>query len=374
MRLLYVITKSEAGGAQTQVLQLCRYFIEKGHKVAVMSYPGGWLEDELKKIGGKFYPNLYFSNSPNPWRLVLACKEINRSINDFKPNLINCHSSAAGILVRLVVRNKIPTIFNAVGWSFNIGVPMIQKYLGIISEKLAAYYCDKIISNSIFVKKLGLKYGIGSADKYVVVYNGVENNDLLKKNNSKVNDKIKIVFVARLAEPKDPIMFLQGYAALDEELKNESEVDIVGDGPKLDEVKQYILEHNLSHKVHLLGLLSREDVFKTLSYGDIFALCTKWESFPYTIIEGMFAGLACIASDVGGIAEALENNNGVLVKNTVDDWRDGLTRLLQDRNEIKAVGQRGKEKALREFSVEKMLSESEKVYMDVLKKYEKSGS
>ena len=57
MKILYLVTKSEAGGAQTHIYQLSKYFIEKGNKVAVMSYPGGWLEEEARKLGIKFYSN-----------------------------------------------------------------------------------------------------------------------------------------------------------------------------------------------------------------------------------------------------------------------------------------------------------------------------
>jgi len=369
MKIFYFITKSEAGGAQTQVFQLAKYFSSRGHEVAVMSYPGGWLEEECNKIGVKFFGNKYFSNNLNPLNILKAIRKIKKSIREFKPDLINCHSSAAGVLVRLVVHNSVPTIFNAVGWSFNVGVPTVQKYLGIWSEKIATPFCDMIICNSRFVKDLGLKYGVGKEEKYRVIYNGVENDPLLSKKNPEVNEKIKIIFVARLAEPKDPLMFLAGYQGLKLEIKNQTEVVIVGDGPKMKEAVEYVKVNNLQNNVVFLGNVQREKVFETLSLGDVFALCTKWESFPYTVIEGMFAGLACIASNVGGIGEALDKNCGVLVENTTEQWTEKLEFILKNRQEIKNMGLRGKERALQDFSVEKMFEETEKVYLEILKKY-----
>jgi len=173
MRVLYITTKSEAGGAQTHIYQLSKYFIEKGNRVAIMSYPGGWLEQEAKKLGVRFYSNKYFSNIPNPFTIFKAIKEIKKAVKDFNPDLVCCHSTAAGFLGRLTIKNKIPTIFTAHGWAFTKGTPFLRKTIAILIEKLAGKFCSKIICVSDFDKSLVLKYKITSIDKIEVVHNGV---------------------------------------------------------------------------------------------------------------------------------------------------------------------------------------------------------
>ena len=86
MRILYLITRSEEGGARTHVSQLCKYFNAKGDSVAVMSYPGGWLEKEVEKIGVQFYANHFFSNNLNPIKLISAVLKINNLVKEFKPD------------------------------------------------------------------------------------------------------------------------------------------------------------------------------------------------------------------------------------------------------------------------------------------------
>ena len=145
MKILYLITKSEPGGAQTHIYQLSRYFIEKGDQVAIMSYPGAWLEQETGKLGVKFYPNKCFSNIPNPFTIFKAIKEIKKAVKDFNPDLVCCHSTAAGFLGRLTIKNKIPTIFTAHGWAFTKGTPFLRKTIAILIEKVGGRFCSIII-------------------------------------------------------------------------------------------------------------------------------------------------------------------------------------------------------------------------------------
>ncbi|MFA6547726.1 MAG: glycosyltransferase family 4 protein [Candidatus Magasanikbacteria bacterium] len=363
MKILYLITKSEEGGAQTHVLQLSRYFISQGHEVVVMSYPSGWLENEIKKIGGKFFANNYFSNSFNPFNLLNSIKKIQTVVSDFKPDVVHCHSSMAGFLGRLAVQNRVPTLYTAHGWGFNIGVPFIQKQLAIIGEKLAAKYCIKIICVSKFVKDLALKYHIAKEDKFDVVYNGVETDCQLV---NKTDDKIKIVFVGRLALPKQPLMLLQTIKNLPDNLKINLEVSIVGTGPLKTELENFI-KNNQMNEVKMLGSLTRENVLRVLCQSDIFVLLSQWEGLPLSVLEAMSVGLPVIASDVGGLNEIINSKNGFLIKNS-ERLPVVLEDLIKNKDLRKQIGDSARLSIIENYSVDKMLSETQKIYNEVTKK------
>jgi len=362
MKILYLITKSEPGGAQTHIYQLSKCFIGKGDQVAIMSYPGGWLEQEARKIGVKLYPNKYFSNIPNPFTIFKAIKEIKKAVKGFNPDLVCCHSTAAGFLGRITIKNKIPTIFTAHGWAFTKGTPFLRKTIAILIEKLAGKFCSKIICVSDFDKSLVLKYKITSIDKIEVVHNGVDIQDVQDFQNS----KISIVFVGRLAKPKDPLLLLKAFNDLSPELKDKASIYIIGDGPKLKQLKEFIKETKLEG-VNLLGSMPRTKVLETLKKSDIFVLISDWEGFPYTIIEAMSCGLSVIASDVGGIREAINNECGILVKRgDQQEIKHALERLLKNPSLIKEMGRNAKERLEKEFSLDKMLRETEQVYKKVI--------
>jgi len=368
MRVLYIITKSEFGGAQTHVYQLSKYFIERGDKVAIMSYPGGWLEEKARKLGIKFYSSSFFSNIPDPIRIFKAIKEIRKVVKDFNPDLVGCHSTAAGFLGRLAIRNKIPTTFTAHGWAFTEGTSFFRKQLAVLIEKIGGKFCSKIICVSDFDRKLALKYKIASPDKLTVIHNGVEVTQINIESKPKSPEKIiKIVFVGRLAKPKDPLLLLKSFNNLSPELKGQVNVFIIGDGPKRGELEKFIKGNRLEEKVKLLGEMPREKVLGFLRKSDIFVLISNWEGFPYTIIEAMSFGLAIIASDVGGIKEALSGNCGILVKKgDKEGIKNALEKLLKNPSLIIKIGERAKKKVRKEFSLEKMLENTAEVYSQLV--------
>jgi len=365
MRLFYLITKSEAGGAQTHIFQLTKYFIQLGNELAVMAYPGGWLENEIKKLGAKFYPNFYFSNRINPIDDLKAIRTIKKAIFDFKPDLVSCHSSKAGFLGRLAIKNKIPTIFTAHGWAFTEGSPFFRKCLAIFAEKLASKYCEKIICVSNFDRELAIKYKIAGQAQLLVIHNGVEKS--FEIGSRKIGPR-KIVFVGRLTKPKEPILLLKAFNELPIELKEKAEVLIIGEGPKRKELERFNKENNLETKIKLLGALPREEVFKILKQSEIFVLVSKWEGFPRSILEAMSCGLAIISTDVGGVKEAIDENCGILIKRgDKEGLKNALEKLLKTPSLIKKMGQSAREKAEKEFPLEKMLRETEKTYTSLLK-------
>lgn len=370
MRIFYLITKSGAGGAQTHIYQLSKYFIERGNEVAIMSYPGGWLENEVRNMGGKFYPNNFLANTPNPFKILKAMKKIEKGIEDFKPDLASLHSTMAGFLGRLVVKNKIPTLFTAHGWGFTPGTPWWRKYLVLLAEKMTARFCDKIICVSKFDRKLALKYKIAPHEKIVTIHNGVEIQPELPKEVDP--SKIKIVFVGRLDRQKASLLLLKGFNELTSQLKNKAQVAIIGEGPKRKRLENFIRENKLEEKVKLLGNLPRERVFEVLKKSDIFILTSNWEGFPRSILEAMSCGLAIVASDVGGINEAINENCGILIKKgDKKELKEALEKLLRNPELIREMGKNARKRVEEEFSLKKMLKRTEKIYQEALSSFKK---
>lgn len=365
MKIFYLITKSETGGAQTHIFQLVHYLINQGNKIAVMAYPGGWLEEKIKNLGGIFYPNKYLSNKINPLRDLKGMKKIKKGVDDFKPDLISCHSTKAGFLGRLTIRNKIPTIFTAHGWGFTPGTPTWRKILIKIIEKIATFYCQKIICVSNFDKNLALENKIAPSDKIIVIHNGTEIPEKLEK--KIIKEKIKVIFIGRLTEPKDPLLLLEAFNELADELKLKSEILIIGEGEKRKKLLEFIKKNKLNNQVKLLGGLSREKTLKILAQADIFVLTSNYEGFPRTILEAMSYGLAIIASDVGGIKEAIENCGVLIKKKDKEGLKKILTKLLKNPQLIQEMGEKAREKAKENFPLEKMLKKTEEIYFDLLK-------
>lgn len=366
MRLFFFITKSELGGAQTHVAQLVQYCVSQGDEVAVMSAPCGWLEAETTKLGAMFFPNTDLANTANPFQLWSAHTQFLKATNAFKPDLVTCHSTIAGLVGRLTIRNRIPTIFTAHGWGFTNGTSLLRRLIVPIVEKVAACFSQKIICVSQNDLQLALTYHITAPKNLVQIYNGIEQPHLRLPQASQPSHKIRLIFIGRFAPPKDPLLLLHAIALLPTSQKNSLELTLVGNGPLRSDIEQTIRKLHLT-QVRLTGSLSREQTSLQLQNADLFILPTRYEGFPYTILEAMAHGLPVIVSDVGGVKEAVSNDAGILVPpNDVTALTHALEQLIAHPEQRVSLGAHGLHKVQTLFSLKSMCEKTRAVYLDML--------
>lgn len=364
MRILYVVTSAGFGGASMNVLLLMKYMVKEGHKVGLVSANERRLITEAKKLGVEVFVNPYFVRRLHPLNDLRAFIPVYKAIKEFKPDLIHAHSTKAGLIVRFwsALLNVKPVIFTAHGWAFTEGRKYWKRWLLAKIEKIAGIATTKIICVSNHDKELALKFKVAPPDKLTVVYNGVGPEQFLGKQKNKANQEVVVTYVGRFAPPKDLTTLLEAVKSLDG-----VKVLMVGDGELRSGVEKHILKNGLSEKVFLLG--EREDVPEILSNSDIFILPSRWEGLPFTIIEAMMAGLPVVASKVGGVPELVDEGiTGFLVPPGDHlSLAQAIKKLADDKNLRERMGKAGQEKALRLFTVERMLNETVKVYEEVLK-------
>lgn len=369
MRIFLFITKSEQGGAQTHVVQLSEFFVARGDTVAIMSAPGGWLETEVVRCGAVFLANPYLQNTTNPLRLWNAHKTFLHAINQFHPDIVACHSTIAGLIGRLSLRKKIPTVFTAHGWGFTQGTPFLRRLTLPFLERLAGMFTDKIICVSQNDLRLAEQKHIISTQKLALIHNGVAVPDsrpdpFSQKNN---NNPVRIIFVGRLAAPKEPLRLLEVFRNLPVNMQQMCSLNIVGNGPQHELLKRFIDENNLKNTVRLLGDIPHAQVVSYLQSADIFILPTRWEGFPYTILEAMACGLPVIATDVGGISEAIQKTGILIPKENTQALTNALTCLIQNSVERKRLGEAGFKRVQEQFSLDGMCQKTLQVYESILK-------
>ncbi len=101
-----------------------------------------------------------------------------------------------------------------------------------------------------------------------------------------------------------------------------------------------------------------------------FCVVILWEGLPYTIIEAMMAGLPVVATSVGGVPELVENNKtGFLVpSDNPEKMAEAIDRLLENKELRIKMGKEGQRKALKEFTLERMIAQTQNLYQEVLNK------
>jgi glycosyltransferase involved in cell wall biosynthesis len=143
---------------------------------------------------------------------------------------------------------------------------------------------------------------------------------------------------------------------------------IVGDGPRRTEIKLSIAHTDLKGTVFMLGL--REDVAEILPALDVVLHTSRREGLPVAVIEAMACGRAVVASDAGGTAELVENGvSGFIVPiGDVLASAERLSVLLGDAGLRERMGRAGRDRAVAELTIGRMVSEYEALYERVARR------
>lgn len=358
MKILYFITLPEKAGAQVHVADLIEGFYAK-NEILLATSEHGWLTHESKKYSVKTHIISALRRDINPILDVISLLQLVRLLRSEKPDLIHLHSTKAGVIGRLAARIcGVPSILTVHGWSFSEGIPRSRRVLGLVTEMIASFIPSKIITVSEYDKQLSKKYRIRGSASAVTIYNGVKYQD---KFASLSSEKVRAVMVARLSEQKDHVSLLKAL-----NISKNIHVDFIGGGPLEEKLIEFSNDLKVKDRVNFLG--AHDSIISKLIDYDIFILTSNYEGFPISIIEAMMSGLPTIASNVGGISEAIDNNeNGYLVER--GDFKSiakSIDALSQDRDLRIKMGAAARRKAIEKFNIRDMLQKTEMVYKDAL--------
>ena len=183
-----------------------------------------------------------------------------------------------------------------------------------------------------------------------VIHNGVDIIDprLLSVRAHDVSS-LRLVCVSRLIPRKGIADLLQALAGL---TNVECELTVAGEGPIDTELKGLAAKLGISDRVKFVGYKSPEELNQCYVDADAFVLPTRSDAFANVILEAMAAALPVIATDVGGVAEAVvDGETGILVEpKQPDQLASAIQVLANDRSLAKRYGRAGQERVLRHFT------------------------
>jgi len=147
--------------------------------------------------------------------------------------------------------------------------------------------------------------------------------------------------VAGLRAVKDLPLLVRAAAGVNARIR----LVIVGDGPERQAILDTAENMGMADRVHLPGFLP--DPWRYLGNFDIFALTSKSEQAPISLIEAMAAGLAVVSTPVGDVAQMVDSSNVPYIN---PDWnevklRDRLQTLAQHPDGTRNVGRANQARA-----------------------------
>lgn len=363
MRIVYVITRAdEIGGAQIHVRDLAVAVRAAGHEVTVLSGAPGPLSEELTAQGVAFRPVPDLVREISPRRDLAGLRQLGTLVRELQADLVTTHSSKAGWLGRLAARRcGVPGIFTAHGWAFTEGVPWPQRALYTLAERLAAPLSDHIITVSEYDRALALARRIAPAARITCIHNGV--HDFMPVPRERRSGPVRLLMLGRFSAQKDHRTLLRALAGVG---THDWVLDLAGEGDGQAEIEALAARLGIAARVHVLG--HRRDVDALLQRSDVFALISNWEGLPYSVLEAMSAALPVVASDVGGVREAVTDGvTGILVpRGDEAALQIALTRLLGSPDHRDALGTAGRRRYESAFRFEHMLAKTLALYERVV--------
>ncbi|HEA31232.1 MAG TPA: DUF3492 domain-containing protein [Leeuwenhoekiella sp.] len=233
--------------------------------------------------------------------------------------------------------------------------------------RLVYYKSEKIISVNKFNKKWEIRYG-ADPKKIQVIYNGID-TDLfspMPKPEHLANIPT-VVAAARIFELKDIITMIRSCAVVKKEIPSVQYL-IYGDDHAVpaytEECLALIQELGLEDNFKLMG--PRQDPHHIFPEGDISILTSISEGFPYTVLESMSCGVPVVATDVGGVNEALGEGCGYACKpKDADEIGARVIELLINDDLREFMSQNARRRVLENFTINKFISQYEEVYETV---------
>ncbi|HNP75556.1 MAG TPA: glycosyltransferase family 4 protein [bacterium] len=379
MKILYLITQPEWGGAQRYVFDLAVFSKKQGHQVMVAAGPAQDrpLLEKLAKQGLETYQLKNLVREISPVKDLAAIGEIKKLYQKLQPDIIHLNSTKAGIIGSLasVGYRNCKTIYTAHGWVFNEPLPKWKKNIFLWLEKLTARAKDKIICVSEFDRQSALDNKIAPNDKLISIHNGIDADkieflpktealkELISDTDFQISDTdIIISTIANFYPTKGLPYLIEAIQLLVTRYSLPVTLIIIGDGEKRLELEKIIAEKKLNKKVLLAG--RKENASRYLKAFDIYACSSVKEGFPYSILEAMAGGLPIVTTNVGGIPEIIENNRtGLLVEpKNPSQLAEKIFQLANNKSLAQKLAGRAQIDIKEKFSKEKMAEKTIEVY------------
>ena len=367
--LVFIITKSNWGGAQRYVFDLCVAMRDK-FLVKVMLGGDGPLAEKLKETGIEVMAINELGRDVNFVKDLKVVWKIWRALLKIKPDIVHLNSSKIGAVGSLAARLAfVPKIiFTAHGWAFNEDRSAFQKTLIACIAWFTLIFSHKTIAVSEAIKKK-VQYFPFIKNKIAVIPLGISPIEYLKKEEAQqkllggVQDKNACIIgsIGELHPIKGHIYAIGAASGLISKGKKLKYV-ICGEGTYRPVLEKKIADLNMKENVILAGNIP--EAARYLKAFDIFLFPSLSEASGYAALEAGIAGLPVIASAVGGVPEIIDDMvSGILIQPEKPNEIVAAVELLLDKPELgQKYGSALHEKVLKDFSVEKMIVETEKVY------------
>ncbi|MFI5664923.1 glycosyltransferase family 4 protein [Streptomyces sp. NPDC051684] len=358
------VTQPADGGVARVVTDLVRGQRAAGLAVSVACPADGGLRHSVAGLGCEV---LEWEASRSPGAgLLREATGLAELLSRVRPDVIHAHSAKAGLVTRLVVRGRVPTVFQPHAWSFE-AVDGISARLARTWERRGARWASRLLCVSGAEQRVGRSHGI-EAD-WRLVPNGVDLERFCPQGPSEREPPGRatarggplVVCVGRLCRQKGQDVLLAAWPEVRRAVPG-ARLVLVGDGPEAARLRAAA-----PAAVTFTGAL--DDPVGWYRAADLVVLPSRWEGMALAPLEAMACGSPVLATDVGGARESLPPHLAPRLLTPPDDpaaLARALTDLLRDTEGLRALGDDGLRHVRAHHDIRRTAAAVEDVYRELL--------
>jgi glycosyltransferase involved in cell wall biosynthesis len=380
IRICQIITRMDWGGSPDILRLLCKYLDPDLYDITLIigdtRFATVKTRDFLRNFKGNVLVVPELIRNVNPFKDIPAFFKLLSILRKGRFQIAHTHTAKAGALGRLAaLYANIPVIVhtphghNFYGY-FN---PLASKMI-IFIERYLARFTDAIIALTELEKSDFVRYKVAPESKMRVIYQGLELEEYAKSASDRDSfkkllriqpDDLVAGVVSRIEPVKGVIYFVQAAKLVLERLPKAKFI-IAGEGSQRAGLEQKVIQLGLKDSVIFAGW--REDVPEILSILDVLVQPSLNEAVGISLLEAQAAGLAVVATSVGGIPEVVKDGTtGILVPpGDISKISQAIIALLSDSAKRQSYGREGRRWVSGKFSVEIMAKNTSSLYEELV--------
>ncbi|MDX1994577.1 MAG: glycosyltransferase family 4 protein [bacterium] len=311
--------------------------------------------------------------SLNPLRDLVTIYKLTRILRRLKPDVVHTHTAKAGFVGRIAARLAgVPVVVHTFhGHVFHGYFSPAKTRLFILLEQFAAHLSDTIITITPRLRdELAEVYKIAPKSRFTVMAYGLDLDGFAAQARKggifrrawNIPDDAPLVGIAgRMVPIKNHALFLQAAALIHHEWP-QVRFALIGDGELRPEIEAQIDALGLREVVTLAGW--QRDMPPIYADLDVLVISSNNEGTPFTLIEAMATGCPVVSTNVGGVADLLEDGKlGALVPpNNPPALAQAILDVLRHPPESEWV----KAQTLAHYGIQRLVDDLDALYSRLL--------
>ncbi|WP_242217428.1 N-acetyl-alpha-D-glucosaminyl L-malate synthase BshA [Bacillus cereus group sp. BfR-BA-01380] len=361
------------GGSGVVGTELGKLLAERGHEIHFIT---SGLPFRLNKV----YPNIYFHEVTvnqysvfqyQPYDLALASKMAEVAQRE-KLDILHVHyaipHAICAYLAKQMIGENIKIVTTLHGTDITIlgSDPSLNNLIrfGIEQSDVVTAVSHSLIEET---------YELISTQKEIeTVYNFIDERVYFQRDMSQLRkeygiqeDEKVLIHISNFRKVKRVQDIVKSFALIVKQVK--AKLLLVGDGPEFCTIVQIVKQLGIEEWVLFLG--KQDNVAELLAMSDVMLLLSEKESFGLVLLEAMACGVPCIGTRIGGIPEVIQHGEtGYTCEvGDIEGVSQHAVQLLQDDTLHAKMAKRSMQVAYEQFGSEKIVSQYEAIYYDILR-------